>query len=90
MWYPQGLLAQGHDHYRDKRCSPTRTLVREPDIDLDKSIKLGKAAEVSRQQAKSLQAHGEEKSTSAIAKTFERQTTIKLFQRTGYLKNYPM
>ena len=46
-------------------------LLREPDIDLDKSIKLGKAAEVTRQQAKILQAHGEEKSMSAITKTLK-------------------
>ena len=46
-------------------------LLREPDIDLDKSIKLGKAAEVTRQQAKILQAHVEEKPTSAITKTLK-------------------
>ena len=46
-------------------------LLREPDIDLDKSIKLGKPAEVTSQQAKLLQAHGEEKSTSAITKTLK-------------------
>ena len=44
-------------------------ILREPDINLDKCIKLGQAAEVTRKHAKIIQAHSEEKSTSAITKT---------------------
>eukprot|EP00112_Aurelia_sp_Birch-Aquarium-sp1_P025750 Seg874.6 transcript_id=Seg874.6/GoldUCD/mRNA.D3Y31 product="putative protein K02A2.6" protein_id=Seg874.6/GoldUCD/D3Y31 len=42
---------------------------REPEINLDKCIKIGQAAEITRKHAKIIQAHSEEKSTSAITKT---------------------
>ena len=48
-------------------------LLGEPDIDLDKSIQLGQAAEVACWQAKILQAQGEEKSMSAITKTMKNE-----------------
>ena len=44
-------------------------MLREPDIDLEKAIKLGQAAEVTRKHAKNIQTQSDEKSTSAVIKT---------------------
>eukprot|EP00795_Rhopilema_esculentum_P009803 gene9803-18365_t len=46
-------------------------VLREPEINLDKCIKIGQAAEITCKHAKIIQAHSEEKSTSAITKTVQ-------------------
>ena len=46
-------------------------MLREPDINLDKCIKLGQAAEITRKHAKINQAQSEEKSTAAFTKTVQ-------------------
>ena len=50
-------------------------MLREPDINLDRCIKLGQAAEITRKHAKIIQAHSEEKSTAANGQNRASQET---------------